>query len=109
MATLLQRVTGIGLSYDEFLERSIPANMLVAHLVEWAEGSATQADIVAYYALDAQQETQLVWLKNQYLARAAGQARIYFIWRLEYLLILAEQGVPGYQDLAAIQTRIEAI
>ena len=106
---LIERLAGINehLSPDDHGKLSV--DTFWAMLFEMAQGQKTKAEIVAYFALDADEQVELDWLIGRYNAQPTATAKSRFVELMRVIFILAESGVSGYTTNAAIVARIDAI
>lgn len=77
-----------------------------AALREWEDGQITRADIIVAFALTAEDEADLDWLKGKYLAAADHAV---FIDVVEAILILGEEALLGYEVRANFVARVNTL
>ena len=104
---LVDRLSGINI--DPEGSDKLPVLTFVAALFELANGQVTKPQIVAFFALQPDDETDLDWLIAQYQARPDQASKDKFLNSLLYLFALAEREAPGYNTTAALAARIQAI
>lgn len=100
---LIDRLAGLG---DPDGPPKLAVNTFHAAMYELAQGQATKAEIVAYFSLDAQEETELDWIIGRYNAQPNAAAKERFIELLRVVFILAEAQVPGYTTNAELVARL---
>jgi hypothetical protein len=76
-----------------------------AALAEFAAGEVTRAQIVSYFNLSAEDETELDFLIAAY-TNAPNNRKQEFLEFIHRLFMLAEERTPGYQTNAEITARI---
>ena len=80
-----------------------------ASLYELAQGKVTQAQMVTYFELDADEQVELQWLIDRYNVQPTAAAKAKFVELMHVLFMLAEAQVPGYTTNAQLVARINAI
>ncbi len=104
---LLDRIVGwagdAGTPLPEGKEK-IAIHAFQAALAEWQDGGVIRADLVAAFAITADEESDLDWLKGRY---AAASDKNRFAKVVDNVLLLAEAG-HMYTTKAAIQARLNA-
>lgn len=104
---LIDRLAGI--NQDPENNQKLSVNAFHAMLYELASGQVTKAQIVAYFSLDATEETELDWIIGKYNAQPTAAAKEKFVELMRVLFILAESQVPGYSTNADLVARINAV
>lgn len=104
--SLVSRLSGVDLGEDE---EKLAVHQFYYCLVELSEGFLTKAEIVSYFSLDAQEESNLDWLISRYNAQPNASAKEKFLLLIHGLFILAEGQVPGYSTTQDLVNRINAI
>ena len=84
-------------------------NTFHSALYEFANGQVTKQQLIDYFGMDAQEQTELDWIIDRYNAQPTAAAKEKFIELMRVLFILAEANVPGYTTNAELTARIEAI
>jgi len=102
---LIERLAGIGLPEGE---GKLAVNTFHAAMYELAAGQVTKAQIVAYFELDATEESELQWIIDQYNAQPNAAAKEKYIELLRVCFIMAESQVPGYTTNGDIAARLTA-
>ena len=100
---LIDRLAGLG---DPETNRKLSVNTFHAAMYELAQGQATKAAFVSYFALDAVEEAELDWIIARYNAQPNAAAKERFIELLRVVFILAESQVPGYTTNAELSARL---
>lgn len=80
-----------------------------AMLREMALGKVTQQQIITYFGLDADEQTELTWLIGRYNAQPTESAKNAFVELMLVIFIAAESRIPGYTTNAQIVARINNI
>lgn len=104
---LIDRLAGLG--GMESADPKLSVNAFWALLYEMAKGQITKAQIVAYFDLDMDEQTELDWLIGKYNAQPTATAKASFVELMRVIFLLAEARVPGYTTNANIIARINAI
>ncbi|MEQ9643523.1 MAG: hypothetical protein RIM84_26120 [Alphaproteobacteria bacterium] len=103
MATLHERIVdGNELAGED----KIAVRTFAAALYYWAAGTHTRAQVIAAFAVTAEQETALDWLAARFAAASSNEI---FLVLLEKAMILAEAGLGGWDDEATFVSRINAL
>ena len=84
-------------------------NAFHAALVELSNGEVTQQNIIDYFGMDADDQTDLQWLIGRYNAQPNAAAKEKFVELMRTLFVLAEEGAPGYTTSALLAARINRI
>lgn len=105
---LLDRLAGLG-DQEDPANSKLSVNAFWAHLYELAQGQRTQAQIISYFSLSADEQTELTWLIGKYNAQPNATAKAKFIELIQIIFFMAESSVPGYTTNAEIVARINAI
>lgn len=95
---LINRLAGVD-------EDKLPVHQFYATLFEFARGEVNQQQVIDYWGLDADEQTELAWLVAQYSAATNKQE---YLERLHCVLMLAEAGVPGYDSQASLAAKLTA-
>jgi len=105
--TLLNRITGIS-EEQENLNR-VARDFFMAGLYELSQGRVTKANLVSFWNLTAEQETELDWVIGKYNSQPNAEAKAVMLESLAWWLALAELGAPGYNTTDDIQSLIDAL
>jgi len=84
----------------------ISVHNLSAAFREWEAGKVSRADIIAAFALQADDLTQLDQLKAIYAGKSA-EKKAEFVDLFEAIGLLAETHLLGYDDLATFTARLQ--
>ena len=82
---------------------------VIGMLKEWARGALTRADVVSMLEVSPADESDLDWLRAQYDAKANASAKQLFLSDLWSILLLAENGYPGYSTQAEVVSQIQSL
>lgn len=102
---LIDKLAGLpGIEGEKF-----SVNAFHSMLEEMADGAVNKAQIVAYFGMDADDQSDLDWLIARYNAQPVGEARAKFVALVRRLFLLAEERVPGYTTSAQLAARINSL
>lgn len=104
MADLFDRFTADALLDETPSEKRIPGHTWPAVMNEYRQGEATRQQIINFFDLDSEAQTDLNALCDHMDAMNAMQ-KASFIFDLEYVLILMDQGMR-YTTKSELKTRL---
>lgn len=103
---LINRLAGIGTANTN---EKLSVGAFWAHLHELARGFKTQQNIIDYFGLDANEQTELTWLINKYQTQPDAASKAEFLLLMLVIFFMAESKAPGYTTNQDIVDRINAI
>ena len=104
--SLVDRLAGIG---DPENNDKMAVFAFHAMLQEMISSEKTQADIIAYFSLDAGEQVELQWIIDSYTAQPDAATKAKFVDLMRTIFILSEAQVSGYTVNADIVARINRI
>lgn len=90
-------------------ERHLCPHDVIGMLKEWARGAITRQYVVDNLLIVASDESDLDWLKAQYDAQSNATAKQLFLSDLWSILLLAENGYPGYSTQSEVVAQITSL